>query len=234
MTGHPAAPDVYPAMTADGVHPITSALAGEIAKNEHYLHRKPQITHAFGLVRDMNVVGIITFGPPASRHVQIGAYRDDPNVVIELNRMWVHDDMPRNTESAFIARALAQMPRHIVVSYADTAWGHVGTVYRAANFHYAGWTDMDRKTPRFDYIPVNGGHSRNAYRAAGGGIKEKVRRKPKVKYWTTTGTPTDRKALTARCGWPRMDWKTTPPPTPQAATAIHQLLTSPAPAGHFS
>lgn len=100
----------------------------------------------------------------------------------------------------------------LVLSYADTAAGHVGYIYRALNFHYAGWTDMERKTPRFDYI-TPGMHTRDAFRKGERRFTEKVRRKPKVKYWITTGNRRERKALEARCLWPKMDWKTTPPPS---------------------
>ena len=203
----------YPVLAEDGVIELESSLAREIAKNEHYLHRPPQVKRAFGLVKDGYIVGIITYGTPASRHLQIGASPDDPSLVIELNRMWVSDEMPRNTESKFISSTLKKLGRYIVVSYADTSVGHTGTVYRAANFHYAGWTDMDRKTPRYDYIPVNGGHSRNATRENGGGVALKVRRKPKVKYWTVAGSKTDKKALNSKMKWPILDYSASPPPT---------------------
>ena len=203
----------YPVLADDGVVELESSVAREIAKNEHYLHRPPQVKRAFGLVKDGYIVGIITYGTPASRHLQIGASPDDPSLVIELNRMWVSDEMPRNTESKFISSTLKKLGRYIVVSYADTSVGHTGTVYRAANFHYAGWTDMDRKTPRYDYIPVNGGHSRNATRENGGGVALKVRRKPKVKYWTVAGSKTDKKALNSKMKWPILDYSESPPPT---------------------
>jgi hypothetical protein len=103
---------------------------------------------------------------------------------------------------------MALLPPRIILSYADTAEGHAGYVYRAANFHYSGWTDMERKTPRFDYV-APGKHSRDAFR---NGFTHKVRRKPKVKYWTTTGTRRDRKQLEKLCAWPKLNWKTNPPP----------------------
>ena len=133
----------------------------------------------------------------------------DTKVVIELNRLWVHDSLPRNTESWFVSRALALLPPKIVLSYADTAAGHLGYIYRALNFNYAGWTDMERKTPRFDYVSP-GKHSRDAFR---NGFTDRVRRKPKVRYWITTGNRRERKQLEAQCLWPKMDWKLEPPPT---------------------
>lgn len=135
------------------VRPIEHSEAVSLVVAHHYMHRKPPISFAFGLVGDCgNLKGCITLGTPASRHMLISACKTAPQDVIELNRLWCHDDMPRNTESWFISRALAQLPAKIVLSYADTSVGHFGHIYRAANFYYAGWTDMERKTPRFDYV----------------------------------------------------------------------------------
>lgn len=175
------------------------------------MHRKPMVQFAYGLMSGEELVGVCTFGTPASRHLQMGACPSDPSKVIELNRLWVHDVMPKNTESWFVSRSLKRLPPRIVVSYADTVQGHTGVMYRACNFRYAGWTDMERKTPRYDYVPVDPSvHTRDAFR---NGYKERVRRRPKVKYWTTTGNRTERKALEKLCGWPSLDWRELPPPT---------------------
>jgi hypothetical protein len=70
--------------------------------------------------------------------------------VLSLARLWLHDDLPRNSETVVIAKALRlvdqrwqvvhpprfpDQPYRIckVVSYADTRF-HQGTIYRAANF----------------------------------------------------------------------------------------------------
>lgn len=200
---------------------IPAALARETAEREHYMHRKPKVRHAFGLfssaVQDEDslfpepgLVGIAVFGTPASHEVQVGACPSDPSMVIEFNRLWVDDRMPVNTESWFVSRCLARVPPYIVVSYADTRQGHLGYIYRALNFRYAGWTDMERKTSRIDYLPADPGtHTRDAFR---NGYVAKARRRPKVKYWIVTGNRTDRKRLTKLCGWPSLDWKSLPPP----------------------
>jgi len=179
--------------------------------DHHYLHRRASIVYAFGLWQDDVVRGVVTFGIPAARHLQMSACPSNPDLVIELNRLWVHDDMPRNSETWFLARALAAMPPRIVVSYADTTRGHMGFVYRAANFDYAGWTDMERKTPRYDYL-APWKHTRDAFRGGLGAASEKRRRKPKVKYWTVTGNARERRDLRKICGWPSLSWKEMPPP----------------------
>ena len=180
---------------------------------EHYLHRRTSVSYAFGLYDDEELVGVVTFGTPPSRHLQISACRTNPELVVELNRLWVDDRMPRNTESWFIARALKLLPPLIVVSYADTKFGHWGHMYRAANFFYAGYTDMERKTPRYDYIPwVEGKHTRDSFR---NGYAKRVRRLPKAKYWTVTGDRRDKKRLMALATWPLLDWHDVPTPGEQ-------------------
>lgn len=198
---------------ADTVEQITAKVATGVVVEHHYLHRRPPITHAFGLFDgEHRIGGVVTFGTPASRHLQMGACPSDPSRVVELNRLWVDDAWPRNSESWFVSRALKMLPPLIVVSYADPVHGHLGYIYRALNFNYAGWTDMERKTPRFDYIPANPNtHTRDAFRK---GYVEKRRRIPKVKYWTVTGNRTERRDLTRLCGWPQLDWAIHPPPTP--------------------
>jgi len=195
------------------VEQIRSQLANAVAIKHHYLHRKAPVSFAYGLFKGPKLVGVVTFGTPPSRHLQMSACPSDPALVLELNRLWVHDDLPRNTESWFVSRALKLLPPRIVVSYADPKFGHLGYIYRALNFNYAGWTDMERKTPRFDYIPIDTTkHTRDAFRT---GIAYRVRRVPKVKYWIATGpTRTERRRLTALCGWCRMDWRISPPPVP--------------------
>lgn len=177
---------------------------------KHYLRRMPPISHYFVAWCGDKVVAVSTFGIPASRHLQMSLCPTNPDAVVELNRLWVDDDMPRNTASEFLAICLRRLPPLLVASYADTTAGHAGYVYRAANFFYAGWTDMERKTPRFDYVPRNGKHSRDAFRS---GDFDRVRRLPKVKYWTATGNKKEKRAHIKASGWPSLDWKALPPPT---------------------
>lgn len=188
----------------ESVAPLDSRTAAGLVVEHHYLHRRPSISHSFGLWSAGEIVGCVTLGTPPSRHAQQSVCPTNPSLAIELNRLWVADAMPRNTESWFVSRALRMLPPLLVFSYADTRYEHYGYIYRALNFRYAGWTDMDRKTPRFDYIPwKEGAHTREAFRT---GYAKKVRRQPKVKYWLPTGNRTERHKLAALCGWPALDW----------------------------
>lgn len=201
---------------------LDSKTAARLVVAQHYLHRRPPISHAFGIHVGGKLLGAVTYGTPASRHLQMGACPSDPSKVMELNRLWLDDSLPPNSESWFVSRTLKMLPPRIVVSYADPLWGHYGYIYRALNFRYAGWTDMDRKTPRYDYIPLDPTkHTREAFRDGPGlsGVAYRRRRVAKVKYWTVTGNHTQRRHLAALCGWPSLDWKTLPPPVPAEVQA---------------
>lgn len=161
------------------VEQIPTAVARDLMVVNHYLHRQSPTSYAYGLYRGPKLVGGVIFGVPASRHLQKSACPTESDRVLELNRLWTEDSLPKNAESWFVSRAMKQLPPRIIVSYADPKFGHYGYVYRALNFNYAGWTDMERKTPRFDYIPIDPTkHTREAFRT---GYAYKVRRVAKVK-----------------------------------------------------
>lgn len=207
---------------------IDKQTANELVVRHHYLHRRPSNRFSFGLYGENgDVLGAVVFGAPASRHMQKSVCPGDPDAVIELCRLWVHDSCPRNTESFFVAHALRALPSLLVVSYADTAWGHVGTIYRALNFHYAGWTDMERKTPRYDYIPPDGLHTRESFRGGEAKWTHRVRRKPKAKYWIATGDRRERKALERACGWPSIGWDRFPVPAEHVHLRLDRIGVTP-------
>lgn len=197
------------------VRPIPSTIAKRVVSQKHYLHRAPPVSFCYGLF-EADIMGVICFGVPASHHLRKSACPSDPSKVIELNRLWVDDVMPHNTESWFISRALKLLPPLIVVSYADSGVHHTGCIYRATNFNYAGWTDMDRKTPKFDVQPatpdvdllgvVRQRHSRDTSRRDVETVR--VPRSKKFKYWITTGNRKERKMLSNICAWPRLEWAT--------------------------
>lgn len=175
-----------------------TAPSREALLEKHYLRRMPPVSIGFELYDDVGLCAVVTFGVPPSRHLQMSACPSDPSKVLELNRLWIDDRMPRNTASRFVRMCMKHMPPRVIVSYADPVAGHSGTVYRAMGFKYAGMTDADRKTPRYDYVPDNGKHSRDAFRS---GEFVKVRRVPKHKFWDVTGDRRERRELVKLCGW---------------------------------
>jgi hypothetical protein len=103
---------------------------------KHYAKRIPPIEYAFGLYREY-LVGIITFGTPVSGNLRMAF--GEKYKMMELNRLVVNEDLPKNTLSFFVAHALKFLPKPlIVVSYADTTMKHHGYIYQACNFIYTG------------------------------------------------------------------------------------------------
>lgn len=137
---------------------IPNSVAFELVEKFHYLHRRPfSPLRAFGLFSPMRrVVGAMTFGTLPSMAVHRGVCGPgEADHVIELSRLWVADEVPKNGESFFIGAALALMraerlSRDIVVSYADSAAGHEGTVYQASNFLFTGTS-----IPMRDPVPLD-------------------------------------------------------------------------------
>jgi hypothetical protein len=128
---------------------IDERLARLAVIEKHYLHRPCPISWAFGIIIDEKLKGVLTVGRPASRTVCEGVCGADRAAdVYELNRLWLHESLPCNSESQFIGwclRELRKEHRHmILVSYADTkpsegaSHGHLGTVYAASNWIYTG------------------------------------------------------------------------------------------------
>lgn len=109
-------------------------------KKRHYAGRIPSVSYAFGLYQDKSLIGVVSFGTPASSSLLKGiAGEENAKYVLELNRLIIEDTAPKNSASFLVSRGLKQLPKpSIVVSYADTAQGHVGYIYQATNAVYTG------------------------------------------------------------------------------------------------
>ena len=181
------------------VAPVSAKEAEPWLLARHYAKRMCPISFAFGAYRDTVLVGVVTYGTPASPHLCRGICGEEwSDKVLELNRLCCENTS--NVASMLVGRSLRQLPEpSIVVSYADTAQGHVGYIYQATNFIYTGQTDSDRKTPRGDRI-AGIGHSRHLGRMADGTVDKSlgiVRRLPKHRYVFPCGTANQRAQIRA-------------------------------------
>jgi hypothetical protein len=95
--------------------------------------------YAFGLYDDEKLVGVVTYGIPASPSLCMGICgKEWSEKVLELNRLCLQDNS-KNQSSFLVSNSIKLLPKPtIVVSYADTGQGHVGYVYQATNFLYTG------------------------------------------------------------------------------------------------
>jgi hypothetical protein len=122
------------------VEPIPNPQAQEIVVKNHYLHRKAPCSQAFGLFDETQKLrGVVMYGTPSSSSLRAGiAGRDQAFNVMELTRLWIDDDTPKNAESFLIGNSIKLCQKEIIVSFADTSQNHLGIVYQATNWIYTG------------------------------------------------------------------------------------------------
>ena len=167
--------------------------------NIHYAKRMPSISYAYGLYRHDEMVGMVSYGSPASPSLCKGIcgeeYKSD---VIELNRLVLKDNLP-NEASFLVARSLKLLPKpKVVVSYADAGGHfHTGFVYQATNFLFTGTT-----RPRTDIAGKDGKHSRHHL----GDITKRVDRTAKHRYVYFIGSKRERKVLREALRYPVLDY----------------------------
>jgi hypothetical protein len=133
------------------VRKIDTKTAKSYIHTNHYSkgsHNGP--SPCYGLFDNENLIGVLMFATPCSENVRaslFGPYYKD--CVIELHRLHILDVTPKNTETWFIARCFQLLktdrPQTLgIISFADPTEGHVGTIYRAANFIQDGQSSKTR------------------------------------------------------------------------------------------
>ena len=155
--------------------------------NIHYAKRMPSISFADGLYSHDEMVGMVSYGTPASPFLCKGICGEEHKKnVIELNRLVLKDNLP-NEASFLVSRSLKLLPRpKVVVSYADTAQDHAGIIYQACNFLFTGTTK-----PRTDMAGKDGKHSRHHL----GDRQNRINRSAKHRYVYFIGSKKDKKML---------------------------------------
>lgn len=112
--------------------------------NKHYAKIIPSVMlSSYGLFIDGKLCGVCTFSPPA-RNFNNGdnLFKNYAVKTIELNRLCVADNLPKNSLSRFIAGVLNMLDKPCaVLSYSDSNAGHHGYIYQATNFLYLGETN---------------------------------------------------------------------------------------------
>lgn len=168
------------------VRAITHQQAKPFILTIHYARRMPCVQYAFGLFdkgifgEDDRLIGVVTYGQPASPSVCKGlAGEENRHRVLELNRLVILPNSPKNSASFLVSHSLKMLPKDLfIVSYADSAWGHIGYVYQATNWLYTGKTKE-----RTDEAGINGGHPRHRI----GDANNRVNRSSKYRYIYITG-----------------------------------------------
>lgn len=121
----------------------------DFIETHHYSHNINGLrsSYCFGLYDGDRLVGAMIYGGFAMANAW-KKYGDSDQEVMELRRLVLIDDTPRNSESYFIGKTLRWLKKHtdvkVVVSYADPNYGHSGVIYRASNFTHVGMTSPGR------------------------------------------------------------------------------------------
>ena len=170
------------------VRPIPANEAEPWIIAKHYQKRMCMIVHAFGAFRGTDLIGVVTYGLPASPHLCRGICgKEWADNVLELNRLCCENT--NDTASRLIGRSLRMLPSpSIVVSYADTKQGHVGYVYQATNWIYTGLS-----AKRLDAVKV--GEENKHSRGKWGEGFEYVERSRKHRYIFFVGSKIQKKKL---------------------------------------
>ena len=180
------------------VLPIKSFEAKPWILLKHYAKRMPSISYAFGLYENNELVGVCTYGMPASPSLCMGVCGiGHKHKVLELNRLCI-ETTTKNSASILVGRSLQMLPKpKIIVSYADTKQNHVGYIYQATNFLFTGTTK-----PRTDIAGKNGKHSRHHL----GDKTKRVFRSAKHRYIFINANKRERKKLLKQINYQIMEY----------------------------
>ena len=94
---------------------------------KHYAKRIPSISYSFGLYLNEELNGICTFGYPPNYNYNNGkcVFYSYECLTLELNRLVVNENLPKNSLSIFVSKSLKLLPKpSCIVSYADQNKGH--------------------------------------------------------------------------------------------------------------
>ncbi len=115
----------------------------------HYSHsiNGVKISYCFAVEYGGNLVGAVLFGAMSTTAWK--RFARNEYAVLELRRLVLVDEAPRNSESRVISQCIKHIKKvdrsiKVIVSYADPMYGHIGTVYKASNFQYLGSGSKDK------------------------------------------------------------------------------------------
>ena len=127
------------------VEEIVRRLANDIIVKNHYSHKYYNGSYIFlGVYLENQLVGVLQYGY-AMNPASAGSVVQDTKIdeYLELNRMWIDDIAPRNSESRAISYSIKYIKKKYpkikwIQSFADERCGGFGVVYQACSFSYYG------------------------------------------------------------------------------------------------
>lgn len=126
---------------------IDKNIAKKIITENHYTHKWTSCRYALGLFDGNNLIGVAVYGFPIGRQTVKSITNNLKNdEVLELTRLWVIDNTPKNTESYFLGKTFDWLRNNtnvkVLISYSDPMQNHLGIIYQATNWIYQGNNTM--------------------------------------------------------------------------------------------
>lgn len=199
------------------VRPVLPDAVRTLIIERHYLHSMPAAAwRCFGVYAGGVLAGAVVFtaGARNGHRSLIGA---KPQQVATLARLWLADELPKNAESRVIGVVLRMLRRvgewKALLSYADPAAGHVGTIYQATGWTYLGQSEAP------SYVDLGDGrvlHPRTVYARLGSNAMGHLHR---------TGIPAQRVRMTGKHRYayvldPAWRWRLRDSPQPYPRKAL--------------
>lgn len=133
------------------VEPISKLQAIQMVQKYHYSNTLPKINKVFlGFYLDEELKGVMTLGygvRPMHTIKKLFPSLDTKDY-LEIGRMCMTEDMPRNSESQMISACCKWLEHNlkdvkVLFTWADGMLGKVGYVYQASSFIYMGYSMTD-------------------------------------------------------------------------------------------
>lgn len=110
-------------------------------KNYHYANKVPSVQIAYSCYEDNEFIGVIIYSGGANNNLA-KKFNLVQGQIMELVRVALNGKQKSPT-SKFVAISMKLIKKHkplvrLLVSYADTAQNHKGTIYKATNWQFDG------------------------------------------------------------------------------------------------
>lgn len=176
----------------------------------HYSKSCPpsKITIALGFYYKDKLSTVIVYGQPSGRNLAKSIWDGgDEKECLELNRLFSHDWCPKNTESYCIGQSFKYIRENfphikVLVSYADSNYGHYGYIYQATNWIYTGIGSNERalfidgkRVHRRELFDIYGTSSMKFLKEKYGNRFTYSDRNPKYRYVYILGSKKERKEI---------------------------------------
>ena len=181
---------------------IDKKIAKQMIETHHYTHKFTSCRHALGIFyaeesksdffsSGENLVGCLIYGAPVGRLAIKSVSNDlENNQVLELTRLFVYDEYPKNIESCCIGKSFAWLKENdpeveVLISYADPSQNHPGYIYQATNWIYQGndRSVMERYAVSLTDDPYDWMHHRTVFETYGTVGMQELKRQIGKTFW---------------------------------------------------